>query len=221
MKSYEEFHGERSLLVFRVVMPTVEVCRVMDKRMDAFPDRFITHIPLPLPMKGDLHTLKKVCQYGSGVMLAGTAIIGIIILGLLILAVGSLFSDAFSDILGSCIGMSVGSDPVGEVAGSYLELLSIFVLALVTVSMTHRVMVSVRDEHSPFTELNTSRMTMLSRMYIVGAVLLAVLELIGGRGPAGAAFMFFGCLLLAVVLFMFALMIRYGAVLQDESDHTL
>ncbi len=195
--------------------------RIIDKGMDAFPDRFITHIPLPLPMKGDLHTLKKVCQYGSGVMLAGTAIIGIIILGLLILGIGSLFSDAFSDILGSCIGMSVGSDPVGEVAGSYLELLSIFVLALVTVSMTYRVMVSVRDEHSPFTELNTSRMTMLSRMYIVGAVLLAILELIGGRGPAGAAFMFFGCLLLAVVLFMFALMIRYGAVLQDESDHTL
>ncbi len=172
-------------------------------------------------MKGDLHTLKRVCQCGSGVMLAGTAVIALVIIALLIIGIGSLFSDAFSDLLGSCIGKSVGSDPGEEVAGAYFELLAVFILALVTVRTTHLVMISIRDEHSPFTEENTSRVTALSRMYVAGAVVLAVLELIGGRGPAGSAFMFFGCILLSVVLFMFALMIRYGAVLQDESDHTL
>ena len=44
-------------------------------------------------MKGDLHTLKKVCQYGSKVMLGGTAVILAVLAAYLVLGAASFFSD--------------------------------------------------------------------------------------------------------------------------------
>lgn len=171
-------------------------------------------------MKGDLHTLKKMCLYGSKVMLAGTLVLAAIIAALLVLGAGSLVSDGISGILEDILGMDFGEESATKVASSYLEMLIIFVLALVTVFTTYKVMRSIHDEHSPFTETNVLRVKRLSFVFLFGAVLLLVMEALKD-GWASMTFMFFGCILLSVVLYMFALMIRYGGLLQDESDRTL
>lgn len=183
----------------------------------SWPSKIIGIYAMPdaYPMKGDLSTLRKVCLYGSKVMSAGIVVIAAVTAGLLAIGAGSVFSDRIHDVL---IGI-VGSD--GSCAAAFAELLSILVLALATVSAVRAVMASICSEHSPFTEENTDTMIRLSKMYLGGAVILAALQWISAGDLAATAFMFFGCILLSVVLYMFALMVRYGSVLQDESDHTL
>ncbi len=171
-------------------------------------------------MKGDLSTLKKACLYGSKVMAVGTAVLGAIIIALIILGACSLFSDAAADALRSIMGLTT-EDPSEKKACLYLGMLTIFALAVFTVGELRSIMASIHSEHSPFTETNTSRAIAMSKAYVIGAVILGAVELAGGFGPGSAAFMFFGCILLSVVLYMFALIIRYGSVLQNESDHTL
>lgn len=171
-------------------------------------------------MKGDLHTLKKVCMYASKVMLAGTAVLGAIIAVLIVLGVGSFFSDTLSEILQNVLDCRFGTDPAEDVAASYCEVLLIFVLALITVFTTYGVTVSIRSEHSPFVDSNVSLVKNLSATYLAFAFVFLVLELTKGK-LANMTFMFFGCVLISVVLYMFALIIRYGGLLQDESDHTL
>ncbi len=172
-------------------------------------------------MKGDLSTLKKVCLYGSKVMFAGTAVLSAIIGALMVLGAGSLFSDGMREFLGGFIGSDFTDGTDAEAVSAYLIMLLIFALAVITVFTTYQVMVSIYTEHSPFTETNTSRIKMVSKSYLVCAVAFLVLEAAGGNGLAVISFMFFGCVLIAVVLYMFALIVRYGALLQDESDHTL
>ena len=50
---------------------------------------------------------------------------------------------------------------------------------------------------------------------------MGVLGLLGPHGVLFAAFVFFGCILVSVILYSLALIVRYGSVLQNESDHTL
>lgn len=50
-------------------------------------------------MKGDLHTLKKACLYGSKVMACGAFVIAAIIIVLIALGIGSFVSDTFSGLL--------------------------------------------------------------------------------------------------------------------------
>lgn len=166
-------------------------------------------------MKGDLHTLKKVCLYGSKVMLAGTVVLFAIALALLAMGIGSLFSDACLDL---CKDIAGDADRYGA---AIAELFVIFVLATITVMCTYRIMVSIHSEHSPFNEDNTGIIKGVSRVYLAGAVILAALEYLAHGVLAPVLFMFFGCILISVLLYIFALIVRYGAVLQNESDHTL
>lgn len=170
-------------------------------------------------MRGDLHTLKKVCLYGSKAMLLGEAVLGIVIAALVVLGIGSLVSDGISSTLGDLID----SDPDDSdgFSARWLEVVSVFLLGLATVHVIRVVMVSIHQEHSPFTEANTSVVVSLSKVYPFAAVVLAVLEWIASGNIAFVVFLFFGCILIAVVLYVLALMIRYGSVLQDEWDHTL
>lgn len=170
-------------------------------------------------MRGDLHTLKEVCRYGSSVMLAGEAVIGVVIAALVVLGVLSPFSDGAVDVLKGFLDADLGD--AAAFSATYLAVLAIFVLGFLTVRTVHDVMVSIHSEHSPFTEGNTVVVMRLSKIYMVGAVLLAVLEAVSSSDPAHATFMLFGCILVSVVLYIFALMIRYGSVLQNEWDHTL
>lgn len=172
-------------------------------------------------MKGDLHTLKKVCMYASKVMLAGTFILLAICIALVILGTASLFSGAAEDLLSTVLGFTVASASSTKVAASLIEFVCIFAVATETVRRIYIVTVSIQNEHSPFTERNTDVVRILSFVYLAAAPVLAVLELLADRLLASSLFMFFGCVLIAVVLFIFALIVRYGTVLQNESDHTL
>ena len=172
-------------------------------------------------MKGDLHTLKKVCLYGSRVMYAGTIVLSAALAAFLMLGAVSLFSDGAASLLQDCIGFHYNGHTALQVSASFSAMAIMLLLAVATVFTIYKIMLSIREEHSPFVDSTTDRMIRLSQIYLVCAVLLALLELVGVRGWVFAAFVFFGCLLLAVVLYSLALIIRYGAVLQDESDHTL
>ena len=172
-------------------------------------------------MKGDLHTLKKACLYGSMVMACGAMVIAAVIVVIVSLGIGSFVSETFADILGSMIQLSLEDDSATVVVAAYAEMLLIFLLAFVTVLTIYWMMSSIHEDHSPFSVDNTDRAMVLSRIYFMAAVVIAILELLGGRGFGSVLFMFFGCILIAVVLFMFSLIIRYGSVLQDESDRTL
>ncbi|MCQ2079316.1 MAG: DUF2975 domain-containing protein [archaeon] len=166
-------------------------------------------------MKGDLHTLKKVCLYGSRVMLVGTVVLFAVAVAMLGLGIGSLFSDVCSDL---CRDITNDAQNVGA---AMAELFVIFILATVTVLCTYRIMVSIHSEHSPFNESNTDIVKRLSLAYLPASVVLALLEFLAHGIIAPVLFVFFGCILLSVILYIFALIIRYGAVLQNESDHTL
>jgi putative transcriptional regulator len=170
-------------------------------------------------MKGDLHTLKRICEYASKVMLVGEATIVAVLAILVGLGVASFASDLAADILSKVFGLDVPDD-IPSAAGLAMVAF-ILVLALFTVWSIYSIMISIRDEHSPFTEGNTGILIRLSKVYLVSSVVLGALSMVyvGRLGPA--AFMFFGCILVCVVLYCYALTVRYGAVLQDESDHTL
>lgn len=170
-------------------------------------------------MKGDLHTLKRVCEYGSKAMLIGEAVIGIVLLAAVIMAFGSFASDILADALDTVFGVGVPDDVAS--AARVAEIVLILALALVTVWTVYRLMVSIRDEHSPFTEENTRAIIRLSKIYFVCALALGVLAAVASGSVAETLFMFFGCILASVTLYCYALTVRYGSVLQDESDHTL
>lgn len=172
-------------------------------------------------MKGDLHTLKKVCLYGSKVMFAGTVILMAVVIVLIGAGAASFFVDSIQDFLGDCIDKDFESDSAIEVAAAYLELLLLFILAAATVYITYLVMKSIHSEHSPFNEFNTARVKVLSQTYLAAAFAFAVLEIAGSKEWTSTLFMFFGCILVSVILYSLSLIIRYGAVLQNESDHTL
>ena len=170
-------------------------------------------------MKGDLHTLKRVCEYGSKAMLIGEAVIGVVLLAAVILAFGSFASDLLADALDAVFGIGVPDD--ASSAARVAETVLILVLALITVWTVYRLMVSIRDEHSPFTEPNTLLIIRLSKIYLVFAAALGILAAVASGSIAETLFMFFGCILVSVILYCYALTVRYGSVLQDESDHTL
>ena len=172
-------------------------------------------------MKGDLHTHKKVSQYGSRVMLGGTAVIIAVLAAYLVIGVASFFSDGMASFLQDCIGIRFEGHTPLQVGAAYFAIVAILALAVVTVFVTYLVMTSISTEHSPFTETNTRPVLRLSQIYLIAAIMMGVLGLLGPHGVLFVAFVFFGCILVSVILYSFALIIRYGSVLQNESDHTL
>lgn len=171
-------------------------------------------------MKGDLHTLKKVCSYGSRTMLAGTTVLLVLAVALSAVGVASFFSDSADNLLNNVLSIDDGTESVVKGA-SFFELLFLLLLAAVSVHVTYKVMRSVSTEHSPFNVSNTKYAITLSQIYLASAFVFAILEILGSKQIASVLFMFFGCVLVSVILYVLALIIRYGAVLQTESDHTL
>lgn len=170
-------------------------------------------------MKGDLHTLKRICEYASKVMFAGMIVIIVFLAATLALGIGSAFSDGMGDILNTVTGLESPDDLQSWAA--LLKIVAILALGAVTVYTVYLLMVSIRDEHSPFNDRNTGSIILLSKIYLVMSAVLLALSAAASDSIAMVAFVFFGCILLSVLLYCFALIVRYGAVLQDESDHTL
>ena len=117
-------------------------------------------------MKGDLHTLKKACLYGSKVMACGAFVIAAIIIVLIALGIGS---DTFSGLLEQILQMSFEDNSATVIVASYAEMIVIFFLAFVTVLTIYWTMSSIHEEHSPFSSENTDRAMVLSKVYIIAA----------------------------------------------------
>lgn len=171
-------------------------------------------------MRGDLHTLKRVCEYASKVMRFAEFAIVAIIIATVALGIASLVSDPAGDVYDAWVVGSDSGEPFRDVA-AFLETLMIWAIGFATIKAIHDVMCSIRDEHSPFTDENTSRMKALSLTYLVSSFAILALDILAGRSAVQAVFMFLGCLLISVVMYCLALMCRYGTGLQRESDETL
>ncbi len=174
--------------------------------------------PIPNNMRGDLHTLKKVCRYASVVMLAGE-----IAFIALIAAVGILGAWSFSspDMRGtfSSIIKCGGSDL--SLASGTLETMIIFAAMFVTVKTIHDIMLSIQKEDSPFVVENAERFKTVSLTFLVSSVPLAVLEYLTRSDWILAVCVLLVCILICVVMYCLTIIFRYGCALQDESDHTL
>ena len=171
-------------------------------------------------MKGDLSTLKKICRYASSVMLAGSIVLAALIAATAALWIGSAAGyGAFSGILSAWIGADPASGTSGTAA--LLEMLMILSLGAATVYVLYRFMRSVYTEHSPFTQKNVDSMRWLSKTYLISSALIAVSDWFARGNVTSAMFLFFGSVMVGVVVYCLALAFRYGGVLQKESDETL
>ena len=171
-------------------------------------------------MRGDLHTLKRVCEYASKVMLVAQFVLAAIAVASIALSIAAVFSDQAEDLLLEWIWADSSSTPLQKTAAS-VKFIMIWVLGFITIKGLYDVMCTIRDEHSPFTEINTQRMIVITWVYLVAAFVFLVLDLLIKTKLAETAFLFLGLTLVSVVTYCLALVCRYGAVLQKESDETL
>jgi hypothetical protein len=153
-------------------------------------------------------------------MLVAEFVLAAIIVATIVLAVAALFVEDAESFLLDLISAS-DSDSMLRKVSSVLKFLMIWVLGFVTVKAVHDVMCTIRDEHSPFTKVNTDRMIAASLIYLGAAFIFLLLDVLIATRPAEAVFLFLGLTLVSVVLYCLALVCRYGAVLQKESDETL
>ncbi len=171
-------------------------------------------------MKGDLSTLKKVCKYASVVMFIGELVFAGLILATVILGIASQFSDSGKDMLFDWIGVN-GSDSTLKIFSSFFVTTLIFILGLITVWMVHDIMVSIKTEYSPFVPENAKRIKTISMAFLFSSVFLLVFGFLAEKGVTELLFMFFGSLMVAVVMYCLTIVCRYGVLLQKESDETL
>ncbi|MBR4182051.1 MAG: DUF2975 domain-containing protein [Candidatus Methanomethylophilaceae archaeon] len=171
-------------------------------------------------MKGNLNTLKKICHYASAAMLVGAVVLAALIGFTLVLSAGTATGDGgFSDLLSTWVGANDVTAASGIAA--VVEMLMILSLGLVTVVVIYRFMKAIEREHSPFNTENVDAMRFLSKTYLIFSVLFAVVDWIARESLTIAMFLFFGSILVGVVIYCLALAFRYGSVLQKESDETL
>lgn len=169
-------------------------------------------------MRGDLHTLKRVCSYASVVMLIGEGAFAILAASML--AMGGLalsdkgFRQTFTDLIWC------RDDDVSIVAGS-LEMCLIFIAMFITVMVIHDIMVSIQNEHSPFMEQTPNRLKLVCTTFILCASPLMGLEYLCREDFVLALCMALLCILISVVMYCLTIIFRYGYILQDESDRTL
>ena len=171
-------------------------------------------------MRGDLHTLKRVCEYASKVMLVAEFVLIAIIIATIIIGIAALFMDEAESFILEWTTVTE-SDSMLRKVSSVLKFLMIWILGFITVKAVHDIMCAIRDEHSPFTEENTGRMILVSLIYLAAAFVFLILDALIATRPAEAIFLFLGLTLISVVMYCLALICRYGAVLQRESDETL
>ena len=164
--------------------------------------------------------MKKICRYASNVMTIAGMILAISVIVTIGLGIISLITGNVSDILLSWIGHN-GDEGTKIIVAATMENILILSIGSITVITIGNVMDSISKENSPFTELNADRMVLISMIYFVSSFLLLTLGFIVERRATESVFIFLGTLLVSVVMYCLALMCRYGAILQKESDETL
>lgn len=170
-------------------------------------------------MKGDLHTLKKVCFYASKVMLVGEIVLAAMILVSVAFGIGSFLSDSIQDQLNVWTETITGD--LAMTAPLFVQLIVLLVLGFLTVAIVRRLMNSIQKEHSPFVDSNVQLLKAMSWCYLAGAVVMPAIQIVSGGEISAVLFLFFGSLLISVVMYCLALVFRYGAILQTDADHTL
>lgn len=168
-------------------------------------------------MKGDLNTLKKVCRYASTVMTVGEIACAALAVAVIAIGAWSFTDPSVRGVLESYFG------PMSDISLTFLMVtgVALFATAFVTVKMVRDLMGSYLVEDSPFTVGNASRIKVVSLTFLAAAAILPITCYIAMGSLALCLFLFFGCLLVCVVMYCLTIVFRYGSVLQDESDHTL
>jgi len=169
-------------------------------------------------MRGDLHTLKKVCSYASVVMLAGEIAFMILAAASAVLGAVSFISPDIRETFSQLI--KCGETDLSLAAGT-VEMVILFATMFVTVKMIHDTMVSIQKEHSPFMNENAARFKTICLAFLMASVPLSVLEFLTRGDQILAVCVFLAFILISVVMYCLTIIFRYGAMLQDESDHTL
>ena len=169
-------------------------------------------------MRGDLHTLKRVCSYASTVMLAGCIVFIALAAITLILGGASFVSDDVKDFLVPTIH---ASDTDLSIISRVLELSVMFIAMAITLRAIHSIMSEILKDNGPFIEGNSEGFKLISLTFLACSVPLAVLEYLSSEDAVIAVAILLACILISVVMYCLTIIFRYGFVLQDESDHTL
>ena len=169
-------------------------------------------------MRGDLHTLKRVCSYASIVMMIGEIVFLVLAVASVVMSVLSFTSDDIRKIFTSLI--KAGDSDLSLIAGT-IEITILFLAMFITVKVIHDIMVSITKEHSPFMEENSNGFKLVSMTFLIISVPLAVLEFLNRDDIVLSIIILLGCILICVVMYCLTIIFRYGYLLQDESDHTL
>ena len=169
-------------------------------------------------MRGDLHTLKRVCSYASIVMMIGEIAFLILAIASVAMSVLSFTSDDIRKMFTSLI--KAGDSDLSLIAGT-IEITILFLAMFITVKVIHDIMVSITKEHSPFMEENSNGFKLVSMTFLIISVPLAVLEFLNRDDIVLSIIILLGCILICVVMYCLTIIFRYGYLLQDESDHTL
>ena len=168
-----------------------------------------------------LSRLKKVCKYASVVMDVATVVLALLTIAMAAIGIWSAFDASLSaQIFNDLLHLGTDADGLTKTAAC-IQIVLILGLGALTVFILGRIMRSIHTEHSPFTELNASRMKLMSVSYLISSFLLMVLGIMKGSNVLEIVFLFLGMLLVAVVSYCLTLMCRYGLLLQEESDMTL
>ena len=168
-----------------------------------------------------LSRLKKICRYASMVMFGAAAVlvvlaIAVSVIGLLSISDASIAAGFYNDWL----HLGSDADPVKK-ASACIQMVLILVLGAFTVTILGMIMSSIHKEHSPFTSINAARMKSMAVTYMIAAFVLTALGILRGMNVSELIFLFLGMLLVTVVSYCLTLMVRYGQLLQEESDMTL
>ena len=169
-------------------------------------------------MRGDLHTLKRVCSYASIVMMIGEIAFLVLAVASVAMSVLSFTSDDIRKMFTSLI--KAGDSDLSLIAGT-IEITILFLAMFITVKVIHDIMVSITKEHSPFMEENSNGFKLVSMTFLIISVPLAVLEFLNRNDIVLSIIILLGCILICVVMYCLTIIFRYGYLLQDESDHTL
>jgi hypothetical protein len=169
-------------------------------------------------MRGDLHTLKKVCSYASVVMLIGEIAFASLVVASAAMGIVSFSSPEVRETFTHLI--KCGDTDLSLAAGT-AEMVVLFITMFVTVKMIHDIMVSIQKEHSPFMDDNAARFKTLCLTFLIASVPISILEYLNRGDQVLAVCLFLAFILICVVMYCLTIVFRYGAALQDESDHTL
>ncbi len=170
-------------------------------------------------MKGDLHTLQRVCQYASKVLFIGEVVLDIIILTMAALAIGTILSPSIGNMMEPFSEFFTGSPEFDEM--EVLKCLFIMFLGTVTVHEVRRIMESIQSEYTPFIQKNADAMKRLSFLFLGSSVFLLIFGILADDPLSTTLFLCLGALLVSVVMYCLTIVFRYGGILQTQSDETL